>query len=929
MTAPGASQAEPRSRERAARRVSPSRGDVTAVSPRLPSGALLALTVVLTATTTVFAALPASAGPAAHAAPGTRVATRTGTLSRMPSGTIRAQEWWLANLHVPQAWQSSRGAGVTVAVLSSGVLATHPDLSGSVITGPDFTGSGETSSTPSWGIEGTSAASIIAGHGDNVGDASGIIGIAPAARILSIRVVLDATDPLNASPAAVQRLPAAIAAGIRYAAAHGAQVIALPLDPASLASDGAVTGGLAAAAGGSAAERAAVSYALGKGAVLVAPAGDNGEDGNEPTFPAAYPGVIALGAVDRHFVRAAFSARQSYVALTAPGVNLTTASPPAGYRNMSTTDAASAVVAGIAALIRSQDPTLTSSQVREALVNGSVPRPPSATTAGYGAGTVDALKAVQAAALIASARPAASAPATAPATAQAPPGTARPAATPPRTGILGRAKTVLRDAAMAAGMLIVLLLASLVGIRVRRRRAERGTLPAPEPRTLLNAPSGPLATSAGGARHTRETAGQRAAATHMAAPGATPWRTAPGAQDRRSYAQATGQAAPVWTPNRPVPARHAGRPGQRDAAPHPARTRGISLPGPVVIRACGPARRTGCSAAKRGSRKRPPPAGPRPHRPGRPPPGQRGRRRQNPQKGTDPRPERPVPDEFPDQRTWPPDGRHAGPGHGGAGHRSPCPAGHRGSRPACRKADCRTRRCTGSRIRSPCSGRRPQRHPPPGRYPRRAAPSLPVLRPRRGSPERPGPTRGRRESPGEPPPMPPEPRSPLSRRGPAGSPPPVLPAGPVPPAAPAPSAGPVPPIGPRFAGGPPQPSPPPMPPGPPQPPTPSPPPMPPGPGGAGPLGGRLPIARPSSFAGSSGPPPGPSPGPRDAGPGAAPPPSSPGGGIPETAPVTVLGQARLGGRRWREPGRASQPAQPRARATAHRRARSTSGIRAR
>ena len=518
------------------------------MSPRLPSGALLALTVVLTATTTVFAALPASAGPAAQAAPGIRAATRTGRLSRMPSGTIRAQEWWLANLHVPQAWQSSRGAGVTVAVLSSGVLATHPDLSGSVTTGPDFTGSGETSSTPSWGIEGTSAASIIAGHGDNVGDASGIVGVAPAARILSIRVVLDATDPLNASPAAVRRLPAAIAAGIRYAAAHGAQVIALPLDPASLASDGAATGGLAAAAGGSAAERAAVNYALGKGAVLVAPAGDNGEDGNEPTFPAAYSGVIALGAVDRHFVRAAFSPRQSYVALTAPGVNLTTASPPAGYRNMSTTDAASAVVAGIAALIRSQDPTLTSSQVREALVNGSVPRPPSATTAGYGAGTVDALRAVQAAALIAGARPAASAPATAPAA----PGTARPAVTPPRTGILGRAKTVLRDAAMAAGLLIVLLLASLVGIRVRRRR-ERGTLPAPEPRTLLNAPSGPLATSAGDARHARETAGQRAAATHMAAPGATPWRTAPGAQGRRPYAQAPGQAAPIWSPNRPGP----------------------------------------------------------------------------------------------------------------------------------------------------------------------------------------------------------------------------------------------------------------------------------------------------------------------------------------------------------------------------------------
>ena len=542
----------------------PSRGDVTAVSPRLPSGALLAITVATTAATAVLAPLPAQAAPGAR---GGIAASRAGTASQAAADKIRDQEWWLANLHVTQAWAATRGAGVTVAVLSSGVAADHPDLTGSVITGPDFTGSGETPATPSWGIEGTSAASIIAGHGDNVGDAAGIIGIAPAARILSVRVVLDATDPLNGNPAAVQGLPAAIAAGIRYAAAHGAQVIGLPLDPASLASDGAATGGLSAAAGGSAAEQAAVDYALGKGAVLVAPAGDNGEDGNEPTYPAAYPGVIAVGTVDRHFVRAAFSSRQSYVALTAPGVDLTTASPPSGYRNISTTDAASSVVAGIAALIRSRYPTLNSSQVRRALVTGSVPRPPSATGAGYGAGTVDALKAVQAAALIAAPRAAPSASASSPAA--APPHTIRPA--PPRTGILGRAKTVLRDAAMAAGMLILLLLASLIGIRVRRRRADRGPLPAPEPWTLLNAPPGPHGTpvgvarhTAGVARHTRAAAGERAAG-RIGAPGTAPWRTGPGGQDNRPPAGAGGQTAPAQAPARwalpgPPPALASGRP---------------------------------------------------------------------------------------------------------------------------------------------------------------------------------------------------------------------------------------------------------------------------------------------------------------------------------------------------------------------------------
>jgi subtilisin family serine protease len=510
------------------------------VSPRLPSGAVLALTAAMTAAAAIVAALPASAGAAA---PGRFAAGRAGTASRVSSDRIRTQEWWLANLHVPQAWQFSRGTGITVAVLSSGVDAAHPDLTGSVVTGPDRTGSGAVAGVPSWEIGGTSAASLIAGHGDNVGRASGIIGIAPAARILSLRVILDATDPLNANPADVRRLPAAIAAGIRYAAAHGAQVIDLPLDPASLASDGAATGGLGAATGGSAAERAAVSYALGKGAVLVAPAGDNGEDGNQHTFPASYPGVIAVGAVDRHFVRAAFSTRQSFVTLTAPGVNLTTASPPSGYRNMSTTDAASAIVAGVAALIRSRYPHLNESQVRQALLAGSVARPPSATVPGDGRGTVDALKAIQAAALIAAPRAAASAPSTSPVTGQAPPGKTRPAAGHPETGILGRAKTVLRDAALAAGLLIVLLvvllIASLLGIRLRRRRSERGPPPAREPRTLLSTPSGPLAV-AGGAGHTSADRHERAAAAHMAAPGTAPWRTGSGRQDWRSPAALPG-----------------------------------------------------------------------------------------------------------------------------------------------------------------------------------------------------------------------------------------------------------------------------------------------------------------------------------------------------------------------------------------------------
>ena len=548
------------------------------MSPRLPSGALLAVTVAAMAASVVMAAGPAAAGPTTPAAPAIAAAAGSGQTGTAAGDKIRRAEWWLSRLHVTQAWQSSQGAGVTVALLSTGVLTSHPDLAGSVTTGPDFTGATETPASTTWGIEGTSAASVIAGHGDNTGNADGLIGIAPKARILSIRVAFDAADALNASSSAVGRLPSAIAEGIRYATDHGAKVIDLPLDPSTLASDGAATGGLAAAAGGSAAERSAISYALSKGAVLIAPAGDNGADGDTSSFPASYPGVIAVGAVDQHSNRASFSTRQSYVAMTAPGVDVTTASRPSGYRTMSTTDAASAMATGVAALIRARYPSLSSTQVRQALLKGSA-APPATGTAGDGAGTVDALRAVQAAAAIATPAPTAR-PSSPVATV---PATVRPLTAPAKPGTVGMARSALRDAACAAGGLIVLLLGVLLGLRLWRRRSEQETGPAPEPRTLLNAPSGPpsgpMPIQASNARHARAIAAKPAVAPTWTpaprpAPGELPDSVSPrfappgmepvepgdldGADD-----EAMAEAAPD-TPGR---ARNRGRAGRSGASP--------------------------------------------------------------------------------------------------------------------------------------------------------------------------------------------------------------------------------------------------------------------------------------------------------------------------------------------------------------------------
>ncbi len=306
--------------------------------------------------------------------------------------TVRNQEWWLTSLHVTKAWLSSRGAGVTVAVLDTGVDTTQPDLAGSVTTGRDFTGSGRTAGGPFWGAHGTAVASLIAGHGHGPHHADGIIGVAPLAKILSVRVTVENKDPLLANPAVVAALPAAIARGIRYAVRHGAQVIDLPLDPAAQAGGTTV--------GGSPQERSAVQEALAKGVVLVAPSGDNGAGTDTVNYPAAYPGVISVGAFGQGFIKAPFTSLQPYATLTAAGNGVIAANGPTGYAKMKSTSAASAVVAGIAALIRAQFPTFTPAQVEQALTTSTAFRHKNGRKDGSGFGTVDAAAALLAAAKI-------------------------------------------------------------------------------------------------------------------------------------------------------------------------------------------------------------------------------------------------------------------------------------------------------------------------------------------------------------------------------------------------------------------------------------------------------------------------------------------------------------------------------------------------
>jgi hypothetical protein len=369
---------------------------------------------------------------------------------------VRDSEWWLQALHVTQAWQSSHGSGVTVAVLDTGVNASQPDLTGSVTSGPDFTNSGRVAGKPFWGIHGTEVASLIAGHGHGRDHSEGIIGVAPEAKILSVRVTLEPNDPLLSDPATAAGLPDAIARGITYAVRHGATVIDLPLDP--------VTAQGAAGSGGSAAERKAVQRALAHHVVLVAPAGDDGAGTDAAGYPAAYRGVISVGAFNSHFVKSPFTSHQPYVTLTAAGQGVAAADPAHGYKQMNSTSAASAMVAGAAALIKSQFPRMTPAEVTRALTHSTAFRPKSGHGNGSGYGTLDAGAALMMAAKIAEAVPKTTNSA----------GGTPPTAPPVHTTAVSRnlTRTLAIDAGIAAVVFLVLL-GVILAIRAGQRRHAR------------------------------------------------------------------------------------------------------------------------------------------------------------------------------------------------------------------------------------------------------------------------------------------------------------------------------------------------------------------------------------------------------------------------------------------------------------------------
>ena len=271
----------------------------------------------------------------------------------------RAQQWGLDAIGADAAWAVTRGAGVVVAVVDTGV-APAPDLDGRLLPGWNVLARSEDAGDDNG--HGTHVAGTVAEVGGNGLAESGV---APEASILPVKV-LDSTGAGS---------DADVAAGIVWAADHDARIINLSLggsQPSTVLADG-------------------VAYARTRGVLIVAAAGN---DGGAVGVPARLAGVVAVGAVDSTRVRAPFSAGGRALDLVAPGVDILqqTLDGVGGYadRSWSGTSMASPQVAGVAALALAAGRAKTAAGLARLLTRTALDLGVPGRDPAYGAGLVRA-----------------------------------------------------------------------------------------------------------------------------------------------------------------------------------------------------------------------------------------------------------------------------------------------------------------------------------------------------------------------------------------------------------------------------------------------------------------------------------------------------------------------------------------------------------
>jgi thermitase len=216
----------------------------------------------------------------------------TGQVIKGQQGTAHA------DINAEVAWDITRGNGVKIAILDTGIDANHPDLSGKIVAQKDFIG-GAASANDNFG-HGTHTAGIAAASTNN---SIGISGMCPDCQLIIGKVL----DDQGSGP------DSTIIDGITWAADNGAKVISMSF------------GGT----GNSTAKQAAIDYAWGKGAVLVASAGNTGQTGKN--YPGANTKVVSVAATDNKDQKASFSTYGTWVSVAAPGKSIYSTLPTHAY----------------------------------------------------------------------------------------------------------------------------------------------------------------------------------------------------------------------------------------------------------------------------------------------------------------------------------------------------------------------------------------------------------------------------------------------------------------------------------------------------------------------------------------------------------------------------------------------------------------------
>ncbi|MES2880074.1 MAG: S8 family serine peptidase [Pseudomonadota bacterium] len=282
----------------------------------------------------------------------------------VPNDTYLGNEWHLTTIGATSAWDQTQGktAGVTIAIIDSGVAPTHPDLAASLVPGWNFYNNSATTSDD-FG-HGTAVAGTAAAIMNN---ATGVAGVAGGAKIMPLRIS-DATGVTTWS---------ALTQAVIYAADHGARVANISYG--QLPSSSAMV--------------SAGQYLKSKGGLLVVSAGNTGL--NESYAPTT--SMIPVSATESTDVIATWSSYGSFVALSAPGNNIWTTNRNGGYWQCWGTSFASPVTAGVVALMMAARPDLSNAQIESLLYATATDRGAAGRDIYYGYGRVNAAAAVSAA----------------------------------------------------------------------------------------------------------------------------------------------------------------------------------------------------------------------------------------------------------------------------------------------------------------------------------------------------------------------------------------------------------------------------------------------------------------------------------------------------------------------------------------------------